>query len=265
MSMLVNRFLSQADRMNPWFKENENEKMETSPRYSLSAPPPPYENIVQEKKKYSFSSIWKRASFSSVYSEPVVEMSPTMIDKEQVEQGITLLNIATDMNNARSNPSMAFDLYLMGLEKIMSALPLDSDPCAKLALERKLMLLKEAHQLEIKEVEKEEQEKPIRRQFSDLVINAAILGAVALKKSPIPDALSGIINYAVDSIQTIDERHQIRKRTWDLATFGISKAVEMDRQFEIHQLVTEAIYTGFSAFIKAGLAYAETPGYHNKK
>lgn len=55
-----------------------------------------------------------------------------------------------------------------------------------MALERKLMLLKEAHQLEIKEVEKEEQEKPIRRQFSDLVINAAILGAVALKKSPIP-------------------------------------------------------------------------------
>ncbi|KAI9259069.1 hypothetical protein BY458DRAFT_517673 [Sporodiniella umbellata] len=272
MTTLVNRVLSQADKVNHyWFKETENEKTlenNTSPRYSLSAPPPPYEKVAQEKK-YSFSSIWKRASFSSAYAPAVPDISlGPAIDKQQVEQGISLLNIATDMNRSQSNPAMAFDLYLMGLEKIMAALPLESDPNAKLALERKLVLLKQAHQLELKEPQKEPEEsaqpsseKPMRSQFSDLVIHAAVLGAVALKKSPIPDAVSGVFHFALDSMQAIDERHQIRQRTWSLATFGFSKAVEIDRQFEIHQLVTDAIYTGFSAFVKAGLAYSEAPGY----
>lgn len=71
------------------------------------------------------------------------------------------------------------------------------------------------------------------------------------------------MNFAVDSISTMDEKHQIRKRTWDLATTGVAKAVEIDRQFEIHQMVTGAVYTGLAAFVKAGLAYAETPGHNS--
>lgn len=73
------------------------------------------------------------------------------------------------------------------------------------------------------------------------------------------DALSTVMNYAVDGIQTMDEKHNIRQRTWDLAARGVGKAVQIDRQFEIHQMVTGAVYTGFTAFVKAGLAYAETP------
>lgn len=69
------------------------------------------------------------------------------------------------------------------------------------------------------------------------------------------------MNFAVDGIQNMDEKHQIRKRTWDLAATGVAKAVEIDRQFEIHQMVTGAVYTGIAAFVKAGLAYAETPGH----
>jgi hypothetical protein len=63
-----------------------------------------------------------------------------------------------------------------------------------------------------------------------------------------------MMNLAMD----IDEKHQIRKRTWDMASVGITKAIEIDRQYEIHQMVTGAVYTGLTAFIKAGLAYAET-------
>jgi hypothetical protein len=70
------------------------------------------------------------------------------------------------------------------------------------------------------------------------------------------------MNYAVDSMQFMDEKHQIRKRTWDLAATSIAKAVEIDRQFEIHQMLTGAVYTGFTAFVKAGMAYAETPGHN---
>lgn len=71
------------------------------------------------------------------------------------------------------------------------------------------------------------------------------------------------MNFAVDGIQVMDEKHQIRKRTWDLAATGVAKAVEIDRQFEIHQMVTGVVYTGLSAFVKAGMAYAETPGHNN--
>ncbi|CEG65207.1 hypothetical protein RMATCC62417_02038 [Rhizopus microsporus] len=281
MSTLVNRMLSQKDKLtmiNHWLSSKEEEEQQqqqqqqiyynnTSPRYSIGIPPPPYENVVQQqppmdRKKYSFSSmIWKRASFSSTVSSEV-KIPVTTIDKKQVEHGITLLNIATDMNNNNSQP-MAMDLYMMGLDKIMSALPLESDPNAKLALEKKIREIQQVHQLDLnsdmiqEQEEQEDEDKPIRKQLSNLIINAAVLGAVALKKN----AVSGVVNYAVDSIQSIDEKHQIRKRTWDLAATGVNKAIQIDRQYEIHQLVSEAVYTGFAAFIKAGMAYAETPGY----
>jgi hypothetical protein len=57
----------------------------------------------------------------------------------------------------------------------------------------------------------------------------------------------------------MDKNLQIRKRTWDLTASGVSKVVEIDRRFEIHQMLTGAVYTGFTAFVKAGVAYAETP------
>lgn len=173
---------------------------------------------------------------------------------------------------------------------------MESDPSVKSALERKMVELKDRHQMNLISLNdlinnQEDEEngdekatgKPIRSQLSNLVINAAVLSAVALKKSPIPglfmmirsmmiykfhikqidllDAFSNVINYAVGSMQVMDEKHQIRKRTWDFATTSVAKAVEIDRQLEIHQMVTEAFYTGFTAFVKAGMAYAETPGH----
>lgn len=72
----------------------------------------------------------------------------------------------------------------------------ESDPTVKAALERKLIEIKERHQLSlvslddiIKEPEQQDEEEknnPLRAQISNLVINAAVLSAVALKKSPIP-------------------------------------------------------------------------------
>lgn len=133
MSTLVNQVLSQADKfpvINQWLSPNEqynNKKIESyTPRHHSLGAPPPYENVVRQPKRYSFSSmIWKRASsFSSTAcSEPEVELPMTTIDKKQVENGITLLNIATEMANSNNNKPMALDLYMMGLEKIMSALP----------------------------------------------------------------------------------------------------------------------------------------------
>jgi hypothetical protein len=84
----------------------------------------------------------------------------------------------------------------------------ESDPSVKASLEKKLIEIKERHQLNLvslddlmKETEQEEEDsdgnRPIRSQISNLVINAAVLSAIALKKSPIPgnDILLCIYSY----------------------------------------------------------------------
>ncbi|GAN03691.1 hypothetical protein MAM1_0046c03146 [Mucor ambiguus] len=255
----------------------------TAPRYSIA--PPTYDNVVKEDTKRfanALSTIWKRASFSSAAStnnSNDIKMSSVAqqntIDKKQMEHAITLINVATDMNNS-GNQQMAIDLYMMGLDKLMSALPLE-DVTVKSALEKKITEMKITHQLNISSAEElldgeqSNREKstsegePMRSQLSNLVINAAVMSAVVLKKSPIPDAVSAVMNYAVDGIQVMDEKHQLRRRTWELAASSVAKAVEIDRQYEIHQMVTGAFYTGFAAFIKAGVAYAETPGHHEAR
>ncbi|CEP17327.1 hypothetical protein [Parasitella parasitica] len=239
---------------------------QTTLHYSVA--PPTYDNVVKEDNKRfanTISTLWKRASFSSVQASvgninsDIKTSQQTIIDTKQLEHAITLINVATDMNN-NGNQQTAIDLYLMGLDRLMSALPLE-DITVKSALEKKLIEIKNTYQLTITSVHNENMEQKAndgttdRSQLSNFIINTAVWSAVSLKKSPIPGS------YAINGIQMMDEKHQLRQRTWNLAASGIAKALEIDQQFEIHQMVTNAIYTGFNAFIKAGLAYAETPGY----
>ncbi|KAL0134975.1 hypothetical protein V8B55DRAFT_1557359 [Mucor lusitanicus] len=304
MSTLVSKVISQADRLpmissaSQWLpssmftsskKEEANAinnstrcSMEdyngpefyntTTPRYSI-APPPTYDNVVKEDTKRfanALSTIWKRASFSSsaAASNSDIKMACTQqnsatIDKKQMEHAITLINVATDMNNS-GNQQMAIDLYMMGLDKLMSALPLQDVTMAEVKTTHQLNIATTSVEelLSEEESSSSEGEPTVRSQLSNLVINAAVMSAVALKKSPIPDAVAAVMNYAIDGMQVMDEKHQLRRRTWDLAANSVAKAVEIDRQYEIHQMVTGAFYTGFAAFIKAGVAYAETPGHH---
>lgn len=149
MSTLVSRVLSHTDKlptMNVWFPSyNKKEEVELQqqdednfnayrrltppglPRYSMA--PPPYEAttppIVVENKRFStLTTMWKRASFSSgIQSDIKVPLTQnSTIDKRQMEHAVTLINVATDMNNS-GNQQMAIDLYMMGLDKLMSALP----------------------------------------------------------------------------------------------------------------------------------------------
>lgn len=45
-----------------------------------------------------------------------------VFDKKLVEQALTLINIATEMDQS-GNHKMAADLYLMGLDRILYAIP----------------------------------------------------------------------------------------------------------------------------------------------
>ncbi|KAL0083720.1 hypothetical protein J3Q64DRAFT_1641724 [Phycomyces blakesleeanus] len=254
-----------------------------SPRI-YSTPPPPYEKVGPPSSRLTKISdyVWKRASFSSGIGSIVpssggsiaASASPlkpafveeVTIDKKQTDHGVTLINVATEMDQA-GNHQMATDLYLMGLERMLCALPIESDPRLKIALEKKLVEFKETKGLDLASIveatEEDEKETPVDEPygFSGLVINAAILGAVALKRSPLPDVLSSAVSYAKSGFQSVDEAYHIRQRAWDLATNGVAKAVEIDKHYEVHRILTDALYTGCTAILKAGIAYTEAPGY----
>ncbi|KAL0075001.1 hypothetical protein J3Q64DRAFT_1667379 [Phycomyces blakesleeanus] len=277
-----------------------------SPRIYAS-PPPPYENVVSpaqqqqlQNKPSTFNKLsgyLKRASFSAGYSafydsKPAVPLEVATIDKKQVEHALTLINVATEMDNT-GNHEMAIDLYLMGLDKMISSLPIESNPAVKAALEQKLIEFAEAKNLNLSppvptnhhqhqhhhrnparhsrteeyddNEEDEDRKQDTGAQFSSLIVNAAILGAVALKKSPLPDAISCVVNTAISGAQKVDENYQISKRTWDLAGRGVAKAIQIDRDYELHQMVSDAVCTSLTAAVKAGLAYVEAPGYYDTR
>lgn len=146
MTTLFYKALSQADKLpvihqaNQWWfssKEEEAQQQqveETTTAYNLSTPrysiaPPPYEKVVSKEESRNFlSSIWKRASFSSSYNEEeetLLQLNDTKVDKQMVDHAITLIQVATEMKNSNQgqNQQMAIDLYMMGLDKLITALP----------------------------------------------------------------------------------------------------------------------------------------------
>lgn len=141
MTTLFYKALSQADKIpmihqaSQWLPFNNNTTKEeqieveynlSSPRYSIA--PPPYEKVVNEEKKNFLSSIWKRASFSSSCNEEEETLLQIneKVDKQMVDHAITLIQVATEMKNREGNTQnqqMAVDLYMMGLDKLITALP----------------------------------------------------------------------------------------------------------------------------------------------
>lgn len=116
--------------------------------------------------------------------------------------------------------------------------------------------------------------------LSNLIVQAAVLSAIALKKSAIPGTqknpctiitfhilltvsylfkgiMSKVMQATKDGLLKIDETCSIRERTLNLTSVGISKAIELDQHYEVHQFFAELFYTGCSAILKASIAYAE--------
>lgn len=84
-----------------------------------------------------------------------------------------------------------------------------------------------------------------------------VFGAIALKRSPLPDLLACCFAYILASLQAMDKVLRIRQRAWRLTTRGLQKLVEIDQQFRIHQVVLGALYAALLSLYKAGVAYTE--------
>ncbi|KAG2230772.1 hypothetical protein INT48_001674 [Thamnidium elegans] len=278
MATLVSLVLNNADRLpivgspigqaTTWYRRKSN----SSEVICETPPPPPYEKEPVHSRLTQISDyVWKRASFSSTQpqstatSPEVITTLTSTLDKKQVDDGISLLQMATQMNQETSGKhnQMSIELYMMGLDKILASIPIDSDSAIKVTLQNKLFEFKQrnglvftAVNLEKKPLTEQEQKEALGG-LSNLIIQAAVLGALAIKKSPLPGIMTRVLQIARDGLIKIDETCSIRERTLHITSAGLSKAIELDQHYEVHQFFAEIFYTGCTAVLKAGIAYAE--------
>lgn len=277
MAAFVSLVLNRADRIplvgspigqaTSWYRQKGS-----SAGVEETISPPPYEKVAANSRLTQLSDyVLKRTSFSSAggtvattSTAPSNVISTVMLDGKEIQNGVRLLELATEMNNTSpSNLKASIDLYMMGLERVLTSLPIHSDPVFKTALESKLIEFTERYNLvlytpstNIKKLDEIEPKEALGG-LSELIIHAAIKGAIALKRSPIPDLMSKLIQMTKESLLKIDESYSIRKRAYNISTLGLAKAMELDEYYEVHQFFAELFYTGCTAILKAGKAYAE--------
>ena len=143
---LISKFMSHADKLPlvgyplaGWTAKNKGNISEQqqqqevvyyrlSPRSSYAAaPPPPYEKVAANNNTNTNSSpsmLGKILSASGLTSPSQQSTNNHLnnIDTKQVEHAVTLINIASEMDQS-GNQQMAFDLYMMGLDRMLSAFP----------------------------------------------------------------------------------------------------------------------------------------------
>ncbi|CAG8533993.1 4136_t:CDS:2 [Paraglomus occultum] len=229
------------------------------------------------------------------YSHAMRKKKPAnKLSRHRIDSAITLSAIAVE-EDSQGNYKCATDLYLSALENMLYALPVQADPVRQEALRKKLMaflsdtglsdefaltptppkhgrsnsdpthLSLHSSSSSSSTVTATTTTANTRSKVSDQIINAAINGAVALKQSPIPDAISATVNYTMKKIKNIDETYGLQEKAWEISRSGINLALEIDQQYNVHEKVGNALFTGLAAAMKAGIAYKDSPGYQEVK
>ncbi|KAK3814127.1 MAG: hypothetical protein J3Q66DRAFT_257771, partial [Benniella sp.] len=106
--------------------------------------------------------------------------------------------------------------------------------------------------------EEEDKEAPT---LSETIVSTAVQSAIRLKQSPIPDVIKSCFHASRLVLSKMDERFHLKERAWRLSKQSIEKAIELDQQYAIHEVVTETLFATVTGLVKAGIAYKETPGY----
>ncbi|KAG0375029.1 hypothetical protein BGX24_009617 [Mortierella sp. AD032] len=101
--------------------------------------------------------------------------------------------------------------------------------------------------------------------LGDTIISTAVESAIRLKQSPIPDVLRTCFRASRVILSKVDERFHLQEKAWQLSKQSIEKAIELDEQYAIHEVVTETFFATVTGLVKAGIAYKETPGYGSRR
>lgn len=210
------------------------------------------------------------------------------INRKKIDQAIAFSAYSVEEDH-QENSDCALELYLMALEHMLEALPIH-EQSRKDALKNKLKEFMDRTGLteELTESTNSSSSSPEPHQdakkcectsstwsqpsrsirnskISHHIINAAITSAVALKQSPIPDAVSATVNYTMRKIKNIDETYGLQDKAWEISRTGINMALEIDQQYNVHEKVGNALFTGLAAAMKAGIAYKDSPSYRELK
>ncbi|KAF9099558.1 hypothetical protein BGX23_001200 [Mortierella sp. AD031] len=97
--------------------------------------------------------------------------------------------------------------------------------------------------------------------LGDTIISTAVESAIRLKQSPIPDVLKTCLRASRVILSKVDEKFHLQEKAWQLSKTSIEKAIELDEQYAIHEVVTETFFATVTGLVKAGIAYKETPSY----
>lgn len=97
--------------------------------------------------------------------------------------------------------------------------------------------------------------------LGDTIISTAVESAIRLKQSPIPDVLKTCFRASRVILSKVDEKFHLQEKAWQLSKQSIEKAIELDEQYAIHEVVTETFFATVTGLVKAGIAYKETPSY----
>ncbi|GJJ73341.1 hypothetical protein EMPS_05699 [Entomortierella parvispora] len=101
--------------------------------------------------------------------------------------------------------------------------------------------------------------------IGDTIITTAVQSAIRLKQSPIPDVIKTCLRTSRAILSHVDQRFNLQERAWQLSKNSIEKAIELDEQYAIHEVVAETFFATVTGLVKAGIAYKETPGYMSLK
>ncbi|CAG8492213.1 3762_t:CDS:2 [Cetraspora pellucida] len=190
------------------------------------------------------------------------------LNRKKIDQAIAFSAFAVEEDH-QGNPDCALDLYFLGLEHMLEALP--NALVAKLRDFMDRTGLSEdpnetddssKTQVSSSTSQRSRSEGP---GISQHIIQAAITSAVALKQSPIPDAISATVNYTMNKIKVIDEAYGLQDKAWEISRTGINLALEIDQQYNVHEKVGNALFIGLAAAMKAGIAYKDSPSYRDLK
>lgn len=199
------------------------------------------------------------------------------INRKKVDEAITLSAFAVEEDN-QGNHDVAIEFYLSAVENMLEACPIHANQSRKDALKNKLRDFMDREGLTgdfmestnassaARAVEREELKSKCDDSnngpgISSHIIQAAINSAVALKQSPIPDAISATVNYTMKKIRNIDQTYGLQSKAWELSRSGINMALEIDQQYNVHEKVGNAFFIGIAAAMKAGIAYKDSPSY----
>ncbi|KAG0169362.1 hypothetical protein DFQ30_003709 [Apophysomyces sp. BC1015] len=130
------------------------------------------------------SSVTGGSFLKKKLGQNVFGCSATALDRRSITQGFRLISIATDEFD-QGNHTVALDIYLTGLDKMMMAIPNSTDPMTKQAIQLKLNSIQERLGIMKMEVTYEPDAGESKR-WSQRVMDTAVTFAVQVKQSPLP-------------------------------------------------------------------------------